>query len=59
VSPDEIRRAVRALPLPARRALVSTLDADLELIDRVTEQTAWLSFRLRGALSNRGWRKRR
>ena len=59
MTPDEIRRAARELPIAARRALVAKIGADLELLDRVTEQTEWLSFRLKGALSNRGWRNQR
>lgn len=43
---DEIRRAVLGLPMAARHALVEALDADLQLDERVIDQSAWLSHRL-------------
>lgn len=53
MTPDEIRRAVLALPVPARQALVATLDADQRLDERVIDQAAWLTHRLRASLSKR------
>lgn len=52
---DEIRRAVLAMELPARRALVEQVTCDLALTERVATQADWLSLRLRAALANR-WR---
>jgi hypothetical protein len=53
VTADEIRRAVLGLPMAARHSLVEALDADLRLDERVIDQAAWLSHRLRALLSKR------
>lgn len=41
------------MPIAARRDLVAKLTSDLELIERMTTQADWFSFRLRGATRKR------